>query len=226
MITVQNKAVWILTGNNPSMSLEIVRRCVRIRIAPQQDRPWLRKDFKHDPLLDWVRSERSRLVHACLVLIQAWIAAGRPAGKQRLGSFERWARTMGGLFDVIGVPGFLGGLEELYDSIDVEGGSWREFIAAWQERYGPHWHGCRDLRILATERSLLGSVIGDKGDRSQETKLGKALKQMDGRIFGELQVMIRRDKKTKSMQYRLGSVGETVEVAPEMTRSLFEELTQ
>ena len=36
-----------------------------------------------------------------------WIAAGKPPGKQTLGMFEAWVETVGGIFDVIEVPGLL-----------------------------------------------------------------------------------------------------------------------
>ncbi len=222
MITVKNRAMWILTGNNPSMSLEIARRCIRIRIAPKQDRPWLREGFKHDPLLGWVRSERSAIVRACLVLIQAWVAAGQPPGKQRLGSFEGWAQAMGGLLDTVGVPGFLTGLEDLYEAADVDGNAWREFAAAWTDQRGEAWQSCRDLRILATELELLAHVLGDKGERSQQTRLGKALKRMEGRIFGDRQLTSKKDKRSKSALYRLARVGEADEPAPGETCPIFD----
>ena len=88
MIELPNRATWLVTANNPHLSLEIARRCVRTRIDPKQDRPWKRGGFKHTPLRDWVRKNRTALVRAVLVLVQSWIAAGRPLGTQPLGSFE------------------------------------------------------------------------------------------------------------------------------------------
>jgi hypothetical protein len=32
MIDLPNRATWIVTANNPHLSLEIARRCVRIRL--------------------------------------------------------------------------------------------------------------------------------------------------------------------------------------------------
>ena len=47
MVTVPNNALWLMTGNNPKLSDEMSRRCVRARIDPRVDRPWLRAKFKH-----------------------------------------------------------------------------------------------------------------------------------------------------------------------------------
>src|SRR5690606_18604051 len=80
MLQLPNHVMWIATGNNPRLSGEIARRTLLIELVPQSEHPWLRvrESFKHEPLMDWVQANRGRLVWACLVLIQAWLAAGRP----------------------------------------------------------------------------------------------------------------------------------------------------
>ena len=60
---LRNTATWILSCNNPKLTHEISRRCVRIRIDPQTDRPWLRNGFRHAHLRRWAednRKERSK----------------------------------------------------------------------------------------------------------------------------------------------------------------------
>ncbi len=121
MVSLPNRALWLMSGNNPRFSLEIARRCVRIRIDAKRDMPWRRVGFKHDPLIGWVRENRGLLVRAALVLVQAWIAAGRPRCSARLGSFESWAAVLGGILQVAGVPGFLGNTDDFYESSDAEG---------------------------------------------------------------------------------------------------------
>ncbi|MDP9472137.1 MAG: bifunctional DNA primase/polymerase, partial [Chloroflexota bacterium] len=131
------RCVWAATGNNPSLSSEITRRTVRIRLDAKRDRPWLRADFKHDPLLPWVLDNRARIVAACLTLGRAWIAAGKPAPADHptLGSFEEWSRVMAGVLDVAGIPGFLANASEFYEASDTEGADIRAFLAAWWEAH-------------------------------------------------------------------------------------------
>src|SRR5262249_52208889 len=112
------RCVWIMTGNNPGLSSEITRRTVRIRLDARVDRPWLREGFRHADIRGWAVSNRSRLVWAALTLVQAWIAAGRPEGSRTLGMFERWAKVMGGILGVVGIPGFLGNLADFYEKSD------------------------------------------------------------------------------------------------------------
>lgn len=190
MVTVANKAMWMLTGNNPRLSRDLARRSIRIRIDPKVDRPWLRADFKHDPLEQWAKDHRSALVHGALVLVQAWIAVGRPLSRARLGSFQIWASTMGGLLDVIGVPGFLGNLDALYAYSDDEQTAWREFTNAWWDTHGSDHVRVSALLELCEKEELLSHVIGDGTTRAQQVRLGRALQRARDRMFGEFRIVV------------------------------------
>jgi hypothetical protein len=203
MVDLPNRATWMMTANNPRLSLEIARRCARIRIDPPTDRPWERADFKHDPLREWVAANRGRLVFALLVLVQAWIAAGKPQGCRVLGSFESWTRVVGGILHHAGIDHFLGNTEELYETADAEGAEWREFVAAWWDAHRDNWVAAKDLLRLALERDLLGATIGDRSPRSQQTRLGRALAVVRDRQFGQWRVLLRHDTHSKSAGYRL-----------------------
>jgi putative DNA primase/helicase len=72
------RAEWIAIKNNLICSGEIVRRVVRIRLDAKRERPWQRKGFRHADLREWVVQNRGELIWAGLVLVKAWLAAGRP----------------------------------------------------------------------------------------------------------------------------------------------------
>lgn len=203
MIDLPNRATWIVTANNPRLSLEIARRCVRIRLDAKTDRPWTRTGFKHTPLRDWAKANRAKLVHAVLVLVRAWISSGRRPGPRTLGSFESWASVVGGVLEHADIPGFLHDTEALYEAADADGQEWREFVGAWWEKFGQGWVGASALLELALERDLLGSAVGEKSPRSQKTRLGKALARMRDRHFASWRVVAGRDSNSKTAQYRL-----------------------
>ena len=188
MLTLRNNALWLITGNNPRLSDELSRRCIRLRIDPRIDMPWLRSGFKHPQILEWARENRSALVHAALTLIQAWIAAGRPLHATRLGSFESWSEVMGGVLEVAGIPGFLGNLNELYEAADTDGQLWREFTGAWWEAHREDPKKVSELNQLCEERDLMVELRGDGSVRSQQTRLGKALAAKRDRVFNGLTV--------------------------------------
>jgi hypothetical protein len=78
---------------------------VRICLDARVDRPWLRTGFRHPDLREWAFEHRNQLVHAALLLVQNWLALGRPAGVVRLPGFERWSEVMGGILAAAGVEG-------------------------------------------------------------------------------------------------------------------------
>lgn len=208
MTTLPNRAVWLVTANNPDLSMEIARRCVRIRIDAKIDRPWLREGFRHESIAAWAKENRRALVHAVLVLVKAWLSAGRPRHGVRLGSFESWSETVGGILDVAGIGGFLGNLAALYEAADAEGRTWREFTAAWSDRFGSDGVKAADLLALCDELELMPLVLGDGSERSKQVRLGRALHRARDRVFGNLRITAEQDLKTKSKRYAVVPVEE------------------
>jgi len=207
MLTMPNNAVWLLTGNNPKLSMELARRCVRIRIEPPEERPHLRRSFKHDPFLDWVRENRADLVRAVLILVRHWIASGKPLSSHRLGSFERWAQIIGSILELSGIPGFLGNLEALYEAADVEGESWREFVSTWWDEHGEVPKKVSDLNALCESHDLMVAIRGDGSAKSQQTRLGHALLSKRDRVYGKLQIVrVGRNGHDKVTRYGLHEI--------------------
>jgi len=185
---VPNNALWLMTGNNPKLSDEMPRRCVRVRIDPRVDRPWLRAKFKHTAIAAWAKENRPALVHAVLTLVQAWIAAGQPLHPVPLGSFEAWSAMLGGVLGVAQIPGFLGNLDELYETADTDGQMWREFTTAWWGTYHGEPQKVGDLNRLCEQRELMLNARGDGSARSQQTRLANALGNKRDRVFDGLAV--------------------------------------
>ena len=212
MLHLRNNALWLATGNNPRLSDELSRRCIRVRIDPRIDMPWLRRGFKHPLITDWAQENRGSLVHAVLTLIQAWIDAGQPLHDTRLGSFEKWSGVIGGVLDVAGIPGFLGNLNELYANADSGGQMWRELTAAWWEAFGDEPKRVSELNEFCEQRDLMLDVRGDGSLRSQQTRLGKALGIKRDRVFNGLTVTrISENNHKTGIRYALKPVGGDVD---------------
>jgi hypothetical protein len=203
MIVLPVRVVWIATGNNMTVSHEIARRSVWIRLNPQTADPWTRTSFRHLDLRAWALANRVRLVHACLTIAQAWIAAGRPATDVTLGSYEAWAHTMGGMLMVAGVSGFLANATNLYAQADDESRPWREFVIAWWQTYKRQTVGVEELFTVANVDDLLLDVLGNKGERSRRTRLGQALRDMRDRVIAGYRIVPEAEDNHGRQQYRL-----------------------
>ena len=183
MIRVPVRCVWVTTGNNVVMSTELARRTVRIRMDPQAESPEDRTGFKYPELLRWVQENRSKLVRSALILIKAWVSAGKPHLKASpLGSYERWTHVIGGILEVAGIPGFLENRKALFLESDFEGQAWRAFVSAWWEKFKGVAVKVSDLYDVANE--IEGLPLGTGNDLARKTALGKRLGNQRNRIIG------------------------------------------
>lgn len=105
MLTFVNDRLWVVTGNNLSLGGDLVRRTVVINIDPNMANPESRS-FAISDLKGWAHENRNRLLWALLVMVRAWVAAGRPlAARKQSDSFAAWEASVAGILDVCGVPG-------------------------------------------------------------------------------------------------------------------------
>ena len=181
-----NRATWVFTSNNAELSLDMARRCIRIRLDQGVERPFDREpeQFTHPDILQYTRAQRSTLVSAALALVQAWLEARGPAVRS-LGSFEDWSRVVGGVLACAGYTGWLEGREEMIRLADRSGDQLRAFVEAWAGVFGGASEPPHTVRLveLAEARGLLSGTIGDGSDKSKQTRLGALLSKARGRVF-------------------------------------------
>lgn len=206
MITVANDAVWAATGNNPTISGELVRRIIWIRLKPDDQHPSSRNEFTHSPLLPWAMENRQELLTACLTIIQSWIAAGALPGGAVLGSFESWAGTMSGILANAGIPDFMANAATMRDLADEESTEWGEFTELWIARHGSAIVGIAELYALAQEKGYFDDILGDGSERSRKTIMGNQLKDKVDRVFGIWRIARPSESSTKSRSNRGSSV--------------------
>lgn len=186
-VTLPVSCVWVATANNPSLSQEIARRCVRIRLDTKTDKPWERvsERFLHPDLMAWVGENRGELLWACYTLVRAWLVAGKPKpSASPLGSFESWSRVIGGTLEVAGINGFLGNSTEFYEEADAESDEWRALTTAWFEKFSDTWITSKVLFSIATDHITLGG----KDEKGQTTALGNALRRQKDKSYSGLRI--------------------------------------
>jgi Bifunctional DNA primase/polymerase, N-terminal len=193
-VTVSQRATWIATGNNIQLRGDLPRRCYWIRLDARDARPWQRQDFRHPDLLGWVTANRGQLVHALLTLARAWFAADKPKAPDlpRLGSFESWTETVGGMVAFARIPGFLTNLAALYDKADEGNAEWEEFLHAWWETFAEDPVTVAQIvkKVEADEdlREALPPDLVEAFDKSKGSfsrRLGNALSKRAGTRYGE-----------------------------------------
>lgn len=181
------RCMWLASANNPAFSDEMCRRSVSIRIDPEVERPWERDGFRHNNLMEWVREHRGDLVRAGLVIVQSWIAGGRPAYSGKLlGSYEHWSRVLGGILNNAKIDGFLGNTKRFYDQADMETTVWRGFVEAWWDKKNSTPIGTGELLEIAREYD--GIDLGNGTDHGQRIRLGKLLAARRDNVIGNYRI--------------------------------------
>lgn len=146
------RCVWGATANNFEGTEEELRRCLNIRINPNEENPSQRRGFKHSDLKAFSEQNRPQILASVVTLVQAWIDAGRPEYSEAeplMGSFENFCRLIGGILEFAGYTGFLSNREEFLAQSDIETEQNKSFIQAWFENHGKAMVRARDLEHLA-----------------------------------------------------------------------------
>ena len=216
------RATWMATGNNIQIGGDLPRRSYWIRMDANMAKPWTRGGFTHD-LETWVPAHRGELIAALLTLARAWYAAGQPPAEvPRLGNFQGWATTVGGILAHAWVEGFLGNLDILYQQADEEAAQWAAFLHAWHTTYGEDAVLVarleQDIRAGSVEVPLIGASLYralpdeladiHKGDFKR--RLGKALARRVGSQFDDSGLHLERagmDSHTNAVYWRVVGAG-------------------
>lgn len=138
MASYPNRVTWVSLGNQVTVGGDIGRRVYRIALHYMGESPENRSSFKHPDLEQWARENRGPLVAACLTLVRAWYAAGKPKAELpfTMGSFTQWQKIIGGVLANAGVTDFLANVKTWRSESDFDRQYWSAHIAWLHEKFG------------------------------------------------------------------------------------------
>ena len=195
-LTLDIRTVFLATANNATLSADLVRRSLHVRIESQRERPEERSDFRFPNLLEHVREHRARYLAAGLTVLRGYIVAGRPAVKLRkMGSYEAWSA-------VVRAPLiWAGGLDPaetqdaLRDSADPEHEGLGALLHAWHAVHGERARTARfvladlsenDSDLDPHQKALRDAIAvhcdADAGRPPTHRKFGNRLRVSRGKI--------------------------------------------
>lgn len=92
LVTLPLVTTWYVTGNNILFTGDADRRVLHVRLEVFADRPEERSNFAQPNLVEWVGTQRERLVGDAITILAGFIRAGRPdQGLPARGSYEGWS---------------------------------------------------------------------------------------------------------------------------------------
>jgi putative DNA primase/helicase len=196
---------WVITGNNISYSGEMARRVVPSYLNAHSETPQLGRVFKHANIRSWATRKRGELIWAALVLIQRWIAKGKPMIRinKVLGMFEAWSEIMANILSLAGITGFLDNLNEFYDEAIQEEHDSAPFVQAWWETHGEQEVTAAMLTDLAHKHLELEKPMGGISVKPTSKKVGWFLKKIKKRVYVGLEIVPMEKKAGRPDRYKL-----------------------
>ncbi|MFG2998721.1 hypothetical protein [Streptomyces sp. NPDC048340] len=187
-VNAPNNRVWAFTGNNIAPGDDLPRRCVMSRLTCDHPEPESRdaKQFAlGEDLKQWADKNSDKLLHAMLVLVADWVAAGAPEKEVSLSGFQEWASVTAGLLDHIGVEGFLHDRGSITRAENRDEQEWVAVLSSWRDEYGSGWVRVSDVLNNEKIREHLPELPGR--DLTSQM-LGKILEKMRNRWIGKLRI--------------------------------------
>jgi putative DNA primase/helicase len=179
----------------------MVRRSLLAELDPQLERPELR-EFKGNPVAE-IQANRGLYVSAALVIVRAYLAAGKPVRLPPIASFEDWSDSVRSALVWLGCADPALSMEQARAD-DPELGELREVLELWTQRLGPEALTTRELadRIETKQKTQMGEpvdylmpdlrdaifrIAGERGNVNTK-RLGRWLMSKEGRIVGNRRI--------------------------------------
>jgi hypothetical protein len=215
-VDVPNASVWVATSNNCKMSPDIARRTLYIRLDSEMEHPEERADFKHQDIVEFAMNNRLLILSALSEIAERWINKGRLLGREKMGSFESWAKVVGGCLAANGVEGFLSNREQLQSSANDERDIWAAVFAHCYERYLDFPQSTSVIYDDLKETDFLSELGLIKTDEANKRSLGLMLNHRVGKIYGGTKLE-RTKAEHKSARFKFLQVGGTRGTKPSIS---------
>lgn len=160
-LTVPNTLILALTANNLQIGGDLARRTLHIRLESKVEDPQNRTDFVHPELIDWVKTQRGRLVRAALTILRAHAVAGSErAGVKLWGSFEAWSKRVAAAVAWIGMPDPQSTQDGFVTMADRSKGASSVLINEWTRL-------CKELPSGLSAKEVVGLLYARCGDNTR-----------------------------------------------------------
>ena len=194
MIEVEVRSIMSMTGNNITIEKDMPRRVYISKLEADREKPDFRR-FKRPDLKAWILENRLQLMQACFTFVKVWIEAGKPRDNEIVwGSYDEWAKTIGGILKANQIEGFLRNRDQIEGEDTL---AFREFCKAVYNEHGEEAFTVSDIFTIASYHSedpdegqnILGDWLGSGNDHSRRSRLGKLMSKNNERFFDDLRLM-------------------------------------
>jgi hypothetical protein len=212
-ISVPWIATVLVTGNNMTMTEDMLRRSLFCRIEPDSEDPTKRTSFQHEDLPTWTLAERPRLMVAALTILRSFACHGYPdAGLGTMQSFYAWSKLIPNAIAYAGGPNVLECIGTTEKGASDEFASLATLVRELPRLAQKPLRVKEILDLIYPAprreeppdgweelREAIESLSAAKGGFPPDPiRFGKALKAREGQVHGGLRLSSEADKHTKA----------------------------
>lgn len=149
---------FFATGNNVHLKADTPRRICHIRLETSHENPEDRDDFHIPDLRAWILANRPRLLHAALIILAAFVRAGRPdMDLKPWGSYESWSSWIRNCVVWLGLPDPAESREAIRRQGDTEAQAMQCILSHWH-LFDPENYGITCQELLKKMEEFDGSM--------------------------------------------------------------------
>ena len=175
--------IWLATGNNAQLTMDMVRRTMHVRLECDCERPDLRTGFRHGDILGYAKQHRRELVMAALSIPAQFIRAGRPdQGLPAWGGYEEWSDLIRNALVWANLPD-PDTRDTLAAQADDDTALLRQVMDAWAELGRAAAVGEAYLAAQVGDAPQLQAVLEDLPGNDKRKALGNLLRDYRGRVL-------------------------------------------
>ncbi|HEV7266378.1 MAG TPA: hypothetical protein VGN83_15875 [Falsiroseomonas sp.] len=201
IVEIESRATLFATGNNFRVRGDMVRRTLICSLDAGVERPELR-EFHADPVAT-VMADRGLYVSACLIIVRAYEAAGRPGLLKPIASFEDWSGAVRSALVWLGCEDPARSMEAARED-DPDLTELREILGLWHASFGKDDYTTSEVvqQVSLREETKMGEptdyrhpdlrdallrIFGERGEINTK-KMGNWLRAKEGRIAEGLRI--------------------------------------
>jgi hypothetical protein len=213
-IRAENSIVFCITANTAQVSRDLVTRSVLVDLFHEGNPT--RRTFTITNPEGYAEQHRIEILGELIGMVERWKSAGMPKADTASRFNKRdWARTVGGILEANGEPGFLGNAETAAIELDETYREFAELVSVMAKDSNGEWTATALVR-LAEQNGLLRSELGEGKERSKATRMGIVAGRFIAERFevGDSMAIFQRKAEHDGSVYRvniLRNVGEASE---------------
>jgi hypothetical protein len=204
-VDVGTKTLFLSSGNNVAPIKDMTRRTITITLDPLCETPATR-DFKRQPVLE-VLANRGRFVSLALIIIRAWICAGRPQSQcKTINSFDEWSKLCRQPLLWLGLPDPAACIFESMTT-DPDREKLSQMLHGWHEKFGTQSLMIREVlkRLSSNDGELweqIRDIAGEKDSSINSNKLGWWMNRHAGRVVDGLRFIKDQDSNRGTAKWK------------------------